>query len=320
MKLFNKHFIGNFKGIALIFLIAFSVLAYVQSLKEIEGENKFNDKNTENSENEADKKHKKKLKKKSRTIARTKALNTFMTGTKNDTLINNTYAQMNITFIKKDVADFKNENRNWDLKMIDKELEEIFSTMLDKQSYKTVFNDRAYMKIFLSSFYSCDKDRDNLLSLNEFKDCMKNDTYLSIIKPPPVVFAAFANYTNPDFFYNQIFQVLDVFSSGSLNFHAYMELRLMIFSWKKCSVVAPFIEETSWECAIEIVAGFKTSSRTILRNTFYMCLELANSKNIRNIDFVSYLMFASSARLYGRINGKMDHDVTSKLNILLLNK
>ena len=121
-------------------------------------------------------------------------------------------------------------------------------------------------------------------------------------------------YTNPDFFYQKIFQVMDVFGSGALNFHAYMELRLMIFSWKKCSVVAPFIEDTSWECAIELVSGFKTSSRTTLRNTFYMCLELANSNNIRNIDFISFLMFASSSRLYGRINGKLDHDVTSKSN------
>ncbi len=325
MKLTSKNFLNNWKGTLLLVFLGLSLLSYISSVRVTENENNLVA--AETSENvatevevEADKKHKKKLRKKTRTTsqAQTKTVATAQ-ATMNDSMKNSTYAALNITFVKQDMADFKNSHRKWDYKMIDKQLEDIFATMIHKENFKTVFSDRAYMEIFLNSFYSCDKNWDNVLDINEFKTCMSNDTYLSVITPPQAVFAAFANYTNPDFFYQKIFQVMDVFGSGALNFHAYMELRLMIFSWKKCSVVAPFIEETSWECAIELVSGFKTSSRTTLRNTFYMCLELANSNNIRNIDFISFLMFASSSRLYGRINGKLDHDVTSKSKILILN-
>ncbi|MFO0515351.1 MAG: hypothetical protein ACK5YA_00710 [bacterium] len=318
MKLTSKNFLNNWKGTLLMVFLGLSLLSYISSIKVTEVENTLVSVSTETDtanafEVEADKKHKKKLKKKSRTStqSQTQTVSTAQAGA-NDSLRNATYAALNMTFVKQDLADFKNSNRKWDYKMIDKQLESIFATMIHKENFKTVYSDRAYMEIFLNSFYNCDKNWDNVLDYNEFKTCMSNDTYLSVISPPAAVYAAFANYTNPDFFYTKIFQIMDFLGAGALNFHAYMELRLMIFSWKKCSVVAPFIEETSWECAIEIVSGFKTTSRTTLRSTFYMCLELANSKNIRNIDFISFLMFASSSRLYGRINGKLDHDVTSK--------
>lgn len=318
MKLISNNFYNNWKGKLFLIVLGLSLLSFISSIKVSENENtlvaeEISVNADANFEVEADKKHKKKLRKKTRTTTQTQTkTNTASQVSANDSLKNSTYQALNITFIKQDMAEFKNTHKKWDYKLIDKQLEDIFATMIHKENFKTTFSDRAYMEIFLNSFYNCDKNFDNVLDINEFKTCMNNDTYLSVITPPAAVFAAFSNYTNPDFFYQKIFQVLDVFGSGALNFHAYMELRLMIFSWKKCSVVAPFIEETSWECAIEIVSGYKTSSRTILRNTFYMCLELANSNKIRNIDFISYLMFASSARLYGRINGKLDHDVTSK--------
>jgi hypothetical protein len=314
MKLLNIISISNWKGILLTLLLSLTLFSLVHSNKLTENENSLTKTTLQEEEKitevvETDKKHKKKLKtkKKSRATSLTSA------ETKNDSIKNSTYRSLNVTFVKQDMADFKNAHRKWDYKIIDKQLEDIFATMLHKENFKTVFSDRAYMEIFLNSFHNCDKNFDNVLDFAEFKTCMSNDTYLSVITPPPKVFAAFDNYTNADFFYNKIFTVMDSLGANALNFHAYMELRLMIFSWKKCSVVAPFIEESSWECAIEIVSGFKTSSRTTLRNTFYMCLELSNSANrIRNIDFISFLMFASSARLYGRINGKMDHDVTCK--------
>jgi hypothetical protein len=87
---------------------------------------------------------------------------------------------------------------------------------------------------------------------------------------------------------------------------------------EKMFCLAPFIEESNWECAVEIVSGYKTHSRTTLRNTYAMILELSNSANIRNIDFVSYVKFANSARLYTKINGKEDSDITkNEFNLVL---
>ena len=259
------------------------------------------------------KKHRKsKLKTKK---AKTKQIPT-MALIQNDSLTNSTFRGMNFTYVKQELNEFKEQNKKWDYKLLDKQFDEIYQTMLLRQTpYKTLFGDRAYMAIFLNYFTSCDSNKDNTLDIIEFKGCMANDTYLNRIKPPTNNYAAQVNYTNPDFFYQFIFDQLDFLNTGALNFHAYMELRLYIFSWRKCSVVSPFLDETSWECAIDIISGLKTPSRPTLRNTYYMCLEISNSQTIRNIDFLSFLIFASSARLYGRINGKTDGDVTSKSNL-----
>jgi hypothetical protein len=310
MKLVNKR-IYYFKGLILLLLIGLSSLACVYNLSLSEAEEKSSLMNNAQESTEADKKHKKKVHKKTRTTSKL-TTNIASKADNFTSLKNQTYLHMNQTYSKQDLATFKNNNRRWDYKMTDKQLDDIFKTMHVSKDYKTIHDDRAYMEIFLNSFYGCDKDDDNVLNYAEFKSCMTADSYLSVIRPPPQMYAAHQNYTDAGIFYDQLFRILDNQDTGFVNFYNYMELRLMIFSWKKCSVVAPFIEETSWECAIEVVSGLKTASRTTLRNTFYMCLELANASGIRNIDFISFMMFASSARLYGKINGKMDHDINSK--------
>lgn len=97
---------------------------------------------------------------------------------------------------------------------------------------------------------------------------MWNDTYFARVTPPDALYASSKNVTDPTGFYMNLFQALDDHKTNYINFHAYMELRMMIFAWKKCSVNAPYIEESAWECAVEIVSGFKTHSRTTLRNTY----------------------------------------------------
>lgn len=321
MKLFNRLSL-LFAVLALIFLTTIT-----SSSSVAKNEAELSVKNTKESESltvstleaatesattELEKKKHRKTRVKTRKAA-SKQIPT-MALIQNDSMTNSTYRQMNFTFVKQELNEFREQNKKWDYKLLDKQFDDIYNTMLLRQTpYKTLFGDRAYMAIFLNYFQACDTNKDNLLNFNEFKGCMGNDTYLNRIQPPSNLYAAQTNYTNADFFYNTIFSLLDTHDTGALNFHAYMELRLFIFSWRKCSVVSPFLDETSWECAIDIVSGLKTPSRPTLRNTYYMCLEISNSDRIRNIDFLSFLIFASSARLYGRINGKTDGDVTSKL-------
>jgi hypothetical protein len=106
---------------------------------------------------------------------------------------------------------------------------------------------------------------------------------------------------------------MDPLEMGFLNLHAYLELRIMVYSWRKCAILSPFIEESSWECAITVVSNMKVMSRSTLRNTYYMCLDVSNSFRVRTIDFISFLYFATAARVYGTMNQKGDGDVTSKL-------
>lgn len=233
----------------------------------------------------------------------------------NTSIQNNTLRSLNYTYIKRDLNDFKSNNKRWNYKILDKQLEDIFRSLNQRQmDYNTIFSDRAYMEIFLNNFNFCDINKDQVLDIKEFMGCMSSDVYLAQIIPPTPVYANQQNYTDKTFFLTKIFTIMDTHNNDYLNFHAYMEFRLMVFSWRKCSVLGPFIEETSWECALDVISNMKTMSRPSLRNTYIMCLEISNSWNVRTIDFVSFLYFASGARLYGRINGKSDGEITSKFN------
>jgi len=234
------------------------------------------------------------------------------------------YRQLNWTTHEKQdqkIQDFIQKNRKWDFKILDKQLEEIAIDMNFKSDFGTSPNAiRSFIKYFINYFERCDTDFDNLLSREEFAGCLKNDTFLSRIDIPDSRFAAIQssslNYTNFTDYSGFLFDLLDTHKMGKLSFYNYMNLRLITFSWTKCSVSAPFIEESNFECAIEVAAGWKTMQRNQARRVFYLALELSGSDTIRNLDFLSYAAVALSVRLYGRINGKEDNDVT-KTELLL---
>lgn len=319
MKLNNKVILG-----CLFYLACFAAVGNTASsslekelatVKENEAASMKNRESEESGvESSAEKKKKKnKLKSKSRAHL-APPLPVFH----NTSLQNNTYRDLNFSFVKQDLAQFKDNNRRYNYRVLDKQLEDIFRTMNQNNvDYNTIFSDRAYMVIFMNNFNYCDIDKNQILSYSEFKNCMWMDEYLAALTPPTIQYANQQNYTDKEFFISKIFDIMDPYHNGYMNFHGYMEFRLMIFSWRKCSVLGPFIEEISWECAIDVVSNMKTMSRPSLRNTYAMCLEISNSWNVRTIDFISYLYFASSARLYGRINGKGDGFITSKFFYLI---
>lgn len=266
-------------------------------------------------ENEALKKHKKKA----RTTVQTK-FTTSINGSNDTQLINaSVYKKLNETYVKQEINSFKKQINVFDFKLIDKQVEDIFQTMkINDDKFKTMHGDRIYMEIFINEFMKCDNNTDNELSLPEFQSCMANDTYLKKIKTPPANVASRPELNITEKFYEELFNLLNTHNTTSLNFHAYMELRLMLFSWRKCSVAAPFIEEIIFECAIEVLSGMKTNSRTTLRNIFYMAIELSGSDSIRNLDFITFVYLSQSIRNYGKMNGKMDHELTkNEMNLAL---
>jgi hypothetical protein len=244
----------------------------------------------------------------------------------NNTFVKSLYGDLNQTFTTLDVKTFKTDRRSWnDLKLFDKQLEDIYADLIYKQNTAvTPEAHRASIQIFANQFQACDTDSNQVLSLEEFYGCFAvNDTYLSRVAPPN---ARFATYINNSFtnmtggFYEIIFNLMDTYSLGYLNFHDYMFIRLMVFSWRKCSVGGPFIEEVAFECAIEIAAGTKTLSRNTARHLYLLGLELSNAVGVRNLDFVAYFIVAQSARLFGKINNKEDQDSTkSEFNLALDN-
>lgn len=236
-----------------------------------------------------------------------------------DTLQASLYKDLNTTYVVKDSNAFRTTNRKWDYKILDKHLEEIFRTMLYKKEDRTTTNGiRNYMEIFVNQYVACDQDKDNVLNPTEFQSCMQSDPYFSQLVPPDPRFATNTNYSAPTSFYSEIFNILDDRFDGYVNFVGYMRIRLMAFSWRQCSLFAPFLEEVDFECAIEIVSDHKTLTRTQARNVFRLALELSNNFNLRTLDFISYFIIANSVRLYGSINSKEDGDITrSEFNLAL---
>jgi len=244
---------------------------------------------------------------------------------KNDTLSRASWRDINNTYVAQKINVFMFNNRKWDFKLLDKQLQDIAFDMNYQQEYgHTPEGLRAFIKYFINYFEACDQDQDMQLSKAEFQGCLTNDSFLSIIDVPTRNYSALTvspyNYTNITEYGNNLFELLDPLNTNYLNFHSYMHLRLFIFSWRRCSVAAPFLEESNFECAIEISAGWKSMSRNQARKLFFLGLELSGSESLRNLDFVTYVSIAQAVRLYGKINGKEDNDITvAEMNLALDN-
>lgn len=235
----------------------------------------------------------------------------------NKTFMNYSYSVLNASSTL-DLAGFHSA-KIWDYKIMDKQFDSLFNMMTMKQlSYRTLFSDRNFMALFQNSFNACDENKDQSLDIKEFTKCMDEDEFLWRIKPANDRFVNDKNMTAKANFIERIFELMDAHNLSYLNFHDFMEFRLMVFSWRKCSAGAPFLEETSWECSLNLVSEYNNLSRPTLRTLFFMSLDLVNSSNSRNVDFITYLYFATSARLFGRINGKGDGDISrAEFNLVL---
>jgi len=220
-----------------------------------------------------------------------------------------------------DIKTFREKNQNSKFHLLfDKQLEELF-LIFKKSKFPGVPDFRTNYVLFISSFNKCDKDNDHLLNAAEFTNCMKNDTYLGLIPPPGKLYA-----TNKEFFSNDtafssyLFRFADNYDKKGLNLYDYVQMRLFAFAWRKCSLNSPFIDEAGFECAIDKISTSKSAHTHILRKIFQMGLELGNTHShpVRTLDFAMFYSFASSIRLFGRINVKDDLDATiAEFNLAL---
>jgi len=232
----------------------------------------------------------------------------------NTTLSSVLYKNLNLTFQGHKSEHFKIRTRDWqNNKIFDVQLDIIYKDFLHGSDREiTPQTTRDIIALFTSEFEACDVDNDYVLSPSEFEGCFKNDTFLSNVKPPSPNYANYVNnsYTNSTGFHHQLFKALDAYEVGYLNFYDYMLIRLYAYSWKKCSVVAPFIEELMFECAMDIAAGYKSMSRTTARRVYQMGLDNTNALTTRNLDFVTFTGLATSIRTFGLINNRGDNDAS----------
>jgi hypothetical protein len=259
---------------------------------------------------------------KSHTPFEDKLLDTKLSNKVNTKIQDPHFSSLNKTFVKKDLKTFKDENNQWDFKLLSRQMDDIFQIFLyQNQKDITPESTRAVIKLFIENFESCDDNKDNILSIDEFKKCVKQNKYFKVfniddVRQPKFMLnliksnSKWTNITNTDSLAVRMVQIVDSMENGYLNFHDFMMLRLISFAWRKCGNIGFFIDEVNFECAFEVVAKTKTLSRNSARSLFNLALELSNFKSVRYLDLVTFSVVALNSRLYGKINTKNDGDIT----------
>jgi hypothetical protein len=235
------------------------------------------------------------------------------------------YTSLNHTFAKKNIKEFKDERLAYAkyFKIQSTQLDEIFTmfTTDDDKQHITTQSTRSSIKIFIENFELCDDNKNNVLTLIEFKACLKKNEYLQIFDFDLLTQPDFLkkiiennkNYTalyDSDTFSTRIFNIVDENGNGFLNFYDFMILRLISFAWRKCANNGYiFIAEMEFECAIEIVAKAKTLYRNSLRTLFETALEISNFGGERQLDLPTFILISLNYRLYGKINIKSNGEI-----------
>ena len=299
------------KLIATLAILSILLSVQIECLKEKKYESNINSENALSSERHT---------RRGKSLLRSEA---------NPPVLNTTNSSLGVifnSFVNKsaqnvDLRTFKEANQNSKFHlMFDKQLEEIF-LIFRNNKIAGVSDFRTGYNLFVANFNKCDKDKDLLLNANEFSNCMKSDPYLSLIQAPDKLYTTNKEYiSNATAFANNLFLFADNYDKRGLNFYDYVVMRLMALSWRKCSVNGPFIDENSFECAIDFISGSRSLHSNSLRKLFNLALELGNSKSqqVRTLDFVMYYAFASSVRLFGKINAKENMDATNnEFNVAL---
>ena len=215
------------------------------------------------------------------------------------------------------------KTRKWDFKMTVKQVEDLTTDMnFADMKGVTEKSFRSFQFNFITPFEKCDVDADMLLNLKEFTKCLKTDEYLTRINIPNAKFplqGSTIKFKNFDEYAKILFGIYDEGRMGKFTFYNYMQIRLMTFSWMKCSTGSPFLEESAFECAIEKASGWKTMNRNQARALFDNALSFSGSVN-RQMDMVIFSDLALSVRLYGKINRKEDNVAsTNEMNLALDN-
>lgn len=220
-------------------------------------------------------------------------------------------------FLAKDSNQFFHDHNSFLAnKLLDKQIIEIYNIFRTKKFFATRYDLRGAIEFFLNDFEKCSPNKTYVMDEEQFGKCMIIDPSLRKIISTPERYASYPGYSDPkDVNFTQfkktIFKSLNKMNEDYLNFYEYLMLRLMAFSWWKCSVNGPYLDESGWECAIDIVSDWRSLDRSTARNIYYLAVKLSpNGEKTRHIDFITFTHLATSIRTFGAINLKEDSEAT----------
>lgn len=220
-------------------------------------------------------------------------------------------------FQKKDTNEFFHDHNSFIAnKLLDKQIIEIFNIFRTKKFITTRYDLRGAIEFFLNDFEKCSPNKTYVMDEEQFGNCMSTDPSFKRIIPTPEKYASFEGYSDPkDTNFTQfkklVFKSINKMNEDYLNFYEYLMLRLIVYSWWKCSVNGPYLDEAGFECAIDIVGDWRSLDRSAARNIYYLAIKLSpNAGKTRFIDFINFIYLATSIRTFGSINLKEDSDAT----------
>ena len=221
---------------------------------------------------------------------------------------------LNDSFLPSPQEDIEKNFKFWKYRLLPAESKDLVQYMLFKtEGHVTPQSLNAFYNHFVIQFSACDYDANQIIDSKELFKCFKNDTYMKNLIPPPEAYGYYIpNISNQTEYFSSIIRVFDKSNKFGLNFVDFLNLRLFIFSWRFCSNYSFTINELNFECALEITGQSSTFSRTFHRNLYSFWISQSANSEVRQLDFISFSNIADSARLFGKINNKMDKDITLK--------
>ena len=161
----------------------------------------------------------------------------------------------------------------------------------------------SFFKLFIVNFEGCDKDKNHRLDINEFKDCLNNET----------IFGNTMKYNDnliPDkeVFTNQLFKMLDFRENSSINLYEYIVLRRTNYAYNMCLKQDGEFNYKNFPIAIHLTVKTMYVKITIyirsnllitrLESVYNHTVKYSFFEKENKMDFVTFIAISNLIRLF----------------------
>jgi hypothetical protein len=164
-----------------------------------------------------------------------------------------------------------------------------------------------FASLFVFPFEACDKSGDYLLSEEEFRDCYEADPSSKVIR--------FRNkYETMK--YSELMSSASVKGKNVINFFEYLFIRRAMFGWKECHSDPKYINQLTFNCAIQTVIPNKYLTKLDLLKIYKVGLKLSNEPGVSELDFLSYTRVLFYTYMFSILGEPSDTMVVDKYQFL----
>jgi hypothetical protein len=184
------------------------------------------------------------------------------------------------------------------------ELEEIFNFMdMNKDDLVEPKEWDAFSQLFIFPFEACDKNGDNLLDEQEWKDCYDADPKSKLIE--------FRRRYQTNI-YKTMMDVVTAGGDQHMNFADYLFLRKALFGWRQCHSNIKYIAKSHFKCAVSTALPPKYHVRVDFDEIYKTGQRLSSDRNLIELDFISYLRVTYYIYVFSVFSHPNDNPILQK--------